>query len=477
MLIRGGTVLIREEAQWRFLKTDLRVEGGRIAAVEETIEAKSNEKVVDASGQMILPGLIDAHVHSYSNLLKGTTWGEPLELWSLGTVALGGALTAEEMALSARLGMAEMLRRGVTGCVDHIPHSFAVDAIAAEYRSAGFRAGIAPMLHDRSDHLLLKGMRERLPSRIRKELERAGGKTTADRKEECEQWIARWHHPQETVSVLVGPNSPQRCTRELLEMAGELAQQNRLGVHAHLLETRWQRDTAQGEGDPLIWLKEAGLLGKQTALAHCVWLTDKQITLIEECGCTVVHNPTSNLFLGSGAAPVGELLAVGVPMAFGSDGSNCATNHNMLEIARTALLLQRGYEHDPQKWMPAQAVWDGLTVNGAKTLRQEGVTGQIEKGARADMVFCRMSDPAWWPEVDRVEQMLLNLSQLDIDSVMVNGVFLMEAGNITAFDEQELLEQLREKGPQLKKKFQQALQEAEGLRPYYEAGYREAYLG
>lgn len=469
MLIKDGLVLQRTESGYVFLKLDVRAKNGVITEIAYGLRPEEGETQISAKDAFVVPGLVNAHVHSYSNLLKGTTQGEPLELWSLGTVALGGCMDETEMALSARLGIAEMLRCGVTACIDHIPHPTAVDAIAGEYRSAGFRAALAPMLHDRSDHLLLKGMREALPREVRERLESAVSATLEERCGQYRLWIRKHHHGDGMLSVLVGPNSPQRCTEELLFAAGELAREYGLGVHTHLLETLWQRDTAEAEGDPLEKLERAGLLGEKTSLAHCVWLSGRQRDMLSQYGCTVIHNPASNLFLGSGQAPVTKYLEDSIPVAFGSDGCNCGIGHNMLEIARHALLMQR----HTGAWLSTDDAWESLLRCGARAMLLEERTGEIAIGKSADITVWEANTPELMPRIEPAAQCIINLPRPVVRHSVINGNVVLKDGVITAFDEQELYLELKQRGAELRRKFLLASKSAAELRSWYEKVFFE----
>ena len=468
MIIKNGLVLTNLRGRPFFVKTDIRVIENKISEISENLSPNQNEEIIDARDKLVMPGLINSHSHSYTNILKGTTFGSPLELWSLGTVALGGELSADEMALSAQLGVAEMLHLGITGFVDHIPHPKAVDKIAEVYKTSGIRAAVAPMLHDISDHFLLKDLSDYFPENIAKNLVRNFESSIS----QYPEWIKNYHKPSDGIAMVVAPNSPQRATSTLLLKAGELAEKYNLAVHAHLLETTWQRDTAISMGEnPVAKLFESGLLTDKTSLAHSIYLTDQMIEMIAQSGATVVHNPTSNGFIGSGIAPVSKFLAHNIPIAFGSDGSNCATNHNMLEIARTALMLQRISNPDYKNWLSFSDIWRCLTVNGGNCLGSEQPIGEIKVGALADIIICEKNDSAYLPEINLEMQTIINSTSLNVLHSIINGKVVMKDKKILTFNEPQLFAEVLEHSKTFAKRFDSAISSTSELEAYYSTAY------
>lgn len=472
MLIKGGRVFTYSQDSFSFVRKDMRVEKTKIVKIAEELSPLEEEEIVYADGMLVLPGLTNAHYHSYTNILKGTSSGEPLELWTPGTVALGGLLDREEMTLSACMGIVEMLRNGVTSCVDHIPHLPHVDSIAQAYRDTGFRAGIAPMIHDISDHFLLTGLKEYFTDPVLKKLKEYRPLTADEYSGLYENWIEKWHRPKEGVQVILGPNAPQRASAALLERMGELNKRWGLAVHTHLLESRWQRDSSDAAGEDVVEkLDKAGLLSERTSLAHSVWLSREQTERIAKAGATIVHNPASNLFLGSGKAPVQEYKKSGIRIALGSDGSNCATNHNVLELARLAALLARLDNPYYEEWLTPTELWKMATINGSWATGWKNQAGALEEGCLADIVFEKAEDMAYYPEYDYAVQMLFNLERLNPVHVMINGKFVMRDKKILSLDEAGLREELLGRSSSLRDRLQTGLEATGELYGCYKRAY------
>ncbi|HML69443.1 MAG TPA: amidohydrolase family protein [Clostridia bacterium] len=458
MILQGGTALITQDERIECKKADIRIEGAHITELKTHLSAREGEEVVDAGGKLILPGLVNAHYHSYSNLLKGTTWGEPLEVWTPDTVALGGRMDEKRMQLSAQLGIVEMLRCGVTSCLDHIPHLNQVDAIARVYAQSGFRASIAPMIADRSDDQILPGLAQAL---------QAGGCPAAinhfrsmdEVTQLYEGWIKDWHRPGGTLRVAVGINSPQRASITALETACEISRKHRLKVHAHFLETSWQAQAAAQDGeDPLSKLEKADLLNSDLSLAHCIWLSKAQWKRLEKAGSCVVHNPTSNLLLGSGKMELTSLIGNGLRVAVGSDGSNCATGHNILEITRTAILLSRLEHPDYWNWLTQQDALSMMTINGSAASGWPGETGAIAPGMLADIVLMDERTSALLPAYDILTQLLLQQDSIRATDVLIHGAWMMRNKQILCLDENAIYQEAIEQQTELSSEFSTILQ-------------------
>jgi len=457
MILQGGTALITQDGRAVCKKADIRIEGALIIALDTCLSASEGEEVIDAGGKLILPGLVNAHYHSYSNLLKGTTWGEPLEVWTPDTVALGGRMDERRMRLSAQLGILEMLRCGVTSCLDHIPHLNQVDTIALVYAQCGFRAAIAPMIADRSDDQNLPGLASALQE---------GGHPPTNRFRSMDEvsqlyegWIKDWHRPEGTLRVAVGINSPQRASETALKTAFEISNRHRLKVHAHLLETSWQSQAAAQDGEePLDKLEKANLLNRDLSLAHCLWLSSAQWKRLKQAGVCAVHNPTSNLLLGSGKMELASLTHDGVRVALGSDGSNCATGHNMLEIARTAILLSRLEHPDYWNWLTQEDALAMMTVNGATACGWQGETGAIAPGMLADIVLIDERTIALLPAYDTLTQLLLYQDSIRATDVLIHGAWMMRNNQILCLDENTIYQEIIEHQTERSSEFSSILQ-------------------
>src|SRR5207249_2490301 len=263
------------------------VQGDSITAValtdREQRETRSRAReVFDAAGMILMPGLVNAHYHSYGTLLKGTQNRLPLEPWALYTVAYGRALGAEAIRLAVMLGAAEMIRNGVTACLDHFPHTRWADVALSAHEASGMRVAFAPFMYDVFDHEFLQIA---LPPEIRAALETAPRSDGATAERMYRDLGSRWRDHRR-VTIVLGPNAFQRCSPALLEVWRRLAADPGFHAHTHLVETRAQavRGRAVWPDGTVAEMARAGLLGERLSVAHGVWLTPEEGDLLARHG-------------------------------------------------------------------------------------------------------------------------------------------------------------------------------------------------
>lgn len=473
MLICNGYILDDQVGGAKLVRKDIRIlNNGIISAIDDALSPEPGEEVLFADNRFVMPGMVNSHYHSYSNLLKGTSTGEPLEIWACDTVALGHAMNRDYMRISAQLGIVEMLRSGVTSCLDHIPHLAYVDTIAETYADANFRASIAPMIADISDDQILADFGVPL----------GRGKTQEESEEYVqeirhlyENWVEKWHTPKSTMQIVCGINAPQRASHQALEAAREIEEKYDLGIHAHVLETCWQATSAQKlQEDPLEKLDQHGLLLKKTGLAHCVWLSERQLDKIASKNSTIILNPTSNMFLGSGTADLIGIIRRGIPAAIGTDGSNCATGQNLLECIRASMLLPRIGQRDYEKWPTIQDTWQMATKVGAEACGWENL-GQLKVGSRADIVLVDISGVEYWPANHFLLQILLYVGKLDVTDVLIQGKCVMRNRKVLCLDEENLMFEARKVSTVLPDAIETALQKSRGMKEAYKQAYAKHY--
>ncbi|WP_167577847.1 amidohydrolase family protein [Ammoniphilus sp. YIM 78166] len=415
--------------------------------------------IVDGKDRIILPGLINAHTHSYANLVKGTTENIPLEIWMLYIMAEGKHMSREDHVISAALGSIEMLKSGTTTFLDHLAQDFeGLSAVAEQYQSIGIRAFVTPMFGDLP-------YADSLPEKIG-----LGGmgstshgpksKTSASAQElidMVEEVIVKLANPDRGIGVAVGPSGPQRSSDDLLTGSMELAQKYDLPWHTHVLETRAQEVTAQRlyQKTMVEHLAELGILNRRVSLAHGVWLSSRDMELIREFEATVVHNPASNLLLGSGVAPIIPMKEAGVRLALGTDGSNCCGFQSMFESMKLAAILSNTHTADFQRWIQAVDVLTMATQGSAAALGMEDQIGSIEAGKKADLVFLDKKSTVFVPLNNLIWQLVYGKADSCIRAVYVGGKKVVEDGKVTFVDEAAIYEEAMERGVSLLKRCQE----------------------
>lgn len=439
LLVAGGAVLTRGEAEARssFKSLDMLVERGRIAALEPAgrIPAAAAREVLDASGRLVLPGLVNAHSHSYGQVCRHCLNDDTLEPWLPRAMAYAQGMTPADSALAARLHAADALRNGVTLLLDHarLAPDHVEGAIDA-YERCGLRVALAPQIGDRTIADSLPVLDPALHAAI----------TAADRWEprparvllDLMTALVRRTAGGEFVRPLAGPSTAERCTPELLRGLAAMAREHDLPVHTHLLESRVQR---RG-GDPLATLASAGLLGPRTTLAHCVHLTALDRARIAASGATVVHNPMSNLATGAGYFDLMRALGAGVRVAFGTDGFNCGGSQALLEAIRAGVTLGRP-EVPSAAWVRPSDVWAAATEGAAAALGFGDVAGRLHPGLGADFLVVDPARAGCYAGPDWLDQLVFAGFGGGLERVYVAGRLLAERGRLLHLNEGALAEE------------------------------------
>jgi cytosine/adenosine deaminase-related metal-dependent hydrolase len=364
--------------------------------------------------------LIDAHYHSPDNLNIGLLPDAPLELWSLASVPARGS-SPELLQVAARLGAAQLLRGGVTGVIDMVRPwpaltPAALDAVAEAYLGTGLRVAIAPVVRD-------------LPVVHTLPLDRAvqgpdePAANPSEQLEINEAFFGRWHGRAGRIQVHVGPSAPTRCSDALLDAAFDLARRLDTITHTHALETRAQAEQARRRwGQSLLrHLDALGALGPKTVLAHLVWPEADEPELLADRGVITVHNPTSNLALGSGRAPLPDLLAAGVTVALGTDAATCNDGLSMFESMKLATIVHRPDTPDWRRWPSASDALRLATRGGAAALGLAHELGRIEVGCLADLVVLDVQHPSLVPLKTPVRQVVMRGEPDLVRHVLIGG--------------------------------------------------------
>jgi cytosine/adenosine deaminase-related metal-dependent hydrolase len=254
-----------------------------------------------------------------------------------------------------------------------------------------------------------------------------------------EHLVARWRGVDGRLDVMLGVDGPQRCTPKLLELTGEFAARHRIGLHTHLLEAKTQHLMApQDHGGSFVrYLDRFGLVNERTSLAHFVWCSEDDVALAAERKVNVVHNPVSNLILGSGILPLARLLRAGVNVALGTDGQSGAAV-SILDAAKFATLLSRVADTDPNGWVDPRSAFRLATEGGAAAI---GLTGKLEPGSRADLALIDVSGVGWRPRGEVYHHLVMYENGANVRTVLVEGEVVVRDGRCAKIDEAAVLEE------------------------------------
>ena len=419
-LIRGGIVLPCEGSRIIHDPGSVLLEGRDILAVgpvEELDALAGPATVVDASDHAVIPGLHNCHLHS--GLLRGTAESMSLWDWLRSYVdPAHRALTPEIAEAASFLCYTESVRAGTTSVLD-MWRFMEGSARAAE--TVGIRATLAPYVADLPGYDYFESI-ESNRRLLRTHRETAEGRVRA--------WIGLEH-------LLY-------CSPEAFRAAAELAEEFDTGIHSHSSETIWEvQESLRRFGHrPIHEFFNRGVLGPRTVIAHCVWLDDQEIALLAGTGTSVAHCPCSNMKLSSGPARVGDMRRAGIAVGIGSDGEKENNNLDLLEEMKFASLLQKLSTLDPTTGDP----WDVLamaTLEGARVLGLDAVTGSLEPGKRADVVTVDLRGLHTTPvlhgrDFNVAAHLVFSASGHDVRDVFVDGRRLVEGGSVRSVDVEEV---------------------------------------
>ena len=431
-LFINALVLTMDENFSQHLPGAVAIGGDSIIAVGHEEEIKKEfagraQETVDCHGKILMPGLINAHTHVPMTLLRGLADDLRLDVWLMGYMmpVEREFVSPEFVRLGTLLACAEQIRSGVTTFNDMYYFEEDVAKAAAD---AGMRAVCgqtvmkfpAPDAASYEDSLLM-----------------------------AREFIQRWKdHP--LIVPAVSPHAPYTCTAEILRATAELAKEFDVPLHTHLAETAFEVENMRGEhGIPVIpYVKKQGLFEAKVIAAHCVHVDSGEIRTLMHARAGVSHNPSSNLKLASGFAPVMKMLETGLNVGIGTDGPASNNDLDMFEEVRLAAFVAKAVTNDPTS-LPAPWALLMATRLGAQALHIGHLTGSIEAGKRADLIVVDISPLHNSPSFKRAPdnayaQIVYAGKSTDVSDVMVNGKWLMRDHDLLTVNEEELLAQAAE---------------------------------
>jgi len=433
VLLRGGTLLPLRDSP-RPLAGDLLVSGTRIGGVGQVTPTPDTD-TVDISGCVVMPGLVQTHVHLVQTLFRGLAEDMPLLGWLRTRVwPLEAAHDEASVRASVRLGLLDLLTTGTTTILDMGTTHFG-DIVAEELVRSGIRARFGQAMMDTGE-----GVPANLLETTRASLD-AGGALTK-----------RWHKASSgRIGYVYMPRFALSCTRELLEAVTQLAKLSDLLVHTHSNESVDERNavTMATGRTPVQYLLDTGIACERAIIAHGVHLDDSEIEILKTTKTSVAHCPSSNLKLGSGIAQVARLRSARITVGIGADGAACNNRLDGFEEIRLATLLARVVSG-----MGTLSGYDAMglaTREGAKMLRIDAEVGTLEQGKRADLVVLDL-DKLDGPGGDPVARILFGGGSRAVRHVLVDGEFLVRDGRTTKMDASEVRAKAAEQlGPLMKR--------------------------
>ena len=456
-LIRGAAILKRGGPTDGPIETgDLLIRGDRIAAISPRLEVPLGANVIEAAGKLVMPGLVNAHLHTNEALFKGRYDNMPLEIWMLYAYPILAAKQPSPrlVYLRSMLVAIESLKTGVTCLTDDLYESprQEMDQLAAAvqaYDDIGIRATVSGHVVDRNFLDTIPFSREYVPADLQAEVDRGAPMRVDDYLAFAKEAHARFEGRSGRIRFMVAPSAPQRCTPDLMQAANELAREWGVPFHTHICETKVQGVTGPTfYGKSLMrYMRDFDLLHPWTTIAHSIWVTDDDIAVMGEAGVSIVHNTISNQKLGAGIAPVRKLLDAGVNVALGSDGICSNDTPRMFDVMHAAGLIHKVNNPDHHRWLTAAEVLHAGTLAGARSALLDGETGSLEVGKKADLLLLDMTTPNFTPCHDIRKHLVYCENGSSIEKVFVNGELVVDGGRLTRVDERALLAELRAEMP------------------------------
>lgn len=374
--------------------------------------------VLDGRDKVLMPGLVNLHNHVSMTLLRGYADDMALMPWLTEKIwPFEAKMTADDVYLGARLGIAEMLLGGTTTFVDMYWHA---EEVIRAARESGIRGVICPTFVGANyDHFEQEALR-----------------ILQDPTLACD----------ERIRVRIAPHAPYTCPPDTIRKALSLCERFGVGIHTHVSETRdEQRTVMETYGKtPAEYLRDLGMFDYPTLAAHCVFLSESDMDIFARHGVAVSHNPHSNMKLASGVAPVARMLEKGLTVGFGTDGPSSNNDLDMWEEMRTGSLLQKVSTGDPCA-LSAYETLHMATAGGAKAIGMEGELGIVAPGARADLLLVDTRRAHLTPCHDLVANLAYSAKAADVDTVIVQGNIVVQGGQLCGVDLPNLYTQAQQR--------------------------------
>lgn len=454
ILIRGGRVYDHDGDVHQPVQADILICGERIERIGPNLPAEAGVEIIDANGQLVVPGFVNAHYHSHDVMAKGLFEEMPFDIWTLhSNPANYGPRALEEVRLRTLVGAAEQLRNGITTIQDFltlVPQDEAlVDTVLSAYEEAGVRVVFAIAARDRAALDIAPFVPKDLPEAVRKRIAGSDRKASDELDFIAAQIRRLGLKPTPLQTWALAPSAPQRCSRELLEGIAALSREHGIPVFTHVYETRIQAAAARQQPSApslLDVLARAGLMNEHLNIVHGVWLTSHDIAQIAEAGARVVHNPVSNLKLKSGVAPILDLHRAGVEIALGCDNYSCAETQNIFLAMRMLCLLPAVTDPEPGPINAAYAL-KAATLAGARAVGLADNVGALKPGMLADLMILDLKEPAFVPFNSAARQIVFSEAGRAVRTVIVGGRPVVRNGKLTTVDEAALAAAVAEIAP------------------------------
>jgi 5-methylthioadenosine/S-adenosylhomocysteine deaminase len=425
LIVSGGTVVTVDAARNIFNPGAVAIDGNTIVAVGPAADIANRFRGTDqinTVGQVVIPGLVNAHTHAPMVLYRGLADDLPLQEWLEKYIFPAEAKTVsrEMVRVGTRLAVLEMLQSGTTAFADMY---YFEEEIGRATKAAGLRGVLGQTII---------------------QFPVADAKTPVEALARAEAFIKEFQH-DDLIVPAVAPHAPYTNDTNTLQASRALATKYGVPLITHVAETSSEVKTSQmahGGMTPVAYLDSIGFFGPRTLANHVVWATPADIQILHERRVGVSHNPESNMKLASGISPVPAMLAAGVSVGLGTDGAASNNDLDMFEAMRVAALLHKVNSGDPRA-IPATTALEMATINGARALGLDKEIGSLETGKRADLVVVSMARARQTPMYNPISHLVYVSRGEDVQTTIVNGRVLMRDRKVLTLDEAAVLSDAR----------------------------------
>ena len=438
ILIKNGYILTLNPKREIITEGSLYIEDNTIRDVGNTEDLKSHkaELVIDAKNKVVMPGLIDTHIHLSQALIRGCADDVSLVDWLKKYVwVLQGNFTEDDGRVSAELCMAEMIRTGTTSFIDCMIHSrYGFDGIAKSVKLVGMRGALSKIIMDSTGYadsadIMYPGMVEDADACLK----------------ETDEMYSKWHNKADgRIQVWYGLRSLGAVTSELFKDVARRTREKKTRMTMHLGEVVDDvRYVKENYGTNLTtFARDHDLLGPEMVFAHGIHFEDSELKVLADTKSNISHCPASNMKLASGFAKIPQMLKAGVPVSLGCDGGPSNNTYDLVREMRLAALIHKSYVKDPLVVTAEQAI-EMATLGGAVAMGIDNIVGSLEQGKLADVILINLHELGLTPHTNPVSNLVYSGSGEYVDTVIVNGRVLMQDKRLLTLDETKVMENSR----------------------------------
>ncbi|MCR4892795.1 MAG: amidohydrolase [Lachnospiraceae bacterium] len=417
IVIKDALALLPAGAEDKIGKHSIYIEGDKIVGIDEKPVSFQEDKVIDGKDRLVIPGLINAHTHTYMTMMRNCADDLSFTDWLFGRISpIEDSLTPEDAYWASCLGQIEMIKSGTTTFNDQQMH---IHQTTKAVKESGMRAvicrGLVGDQYDRNDKRLQEALEEMEDGR------------------DCSR-----------LNFRLGPHAPYSCGPDYLRMCADVAKEKGLGIHIHLAEGPVESENMMKDYHctPTEYVRDAGIFDVPTIAAHCIRLNESDMDILKEHNVSVVTNPASNMKLGNGFAPIPSFMEKGINVCLGTDGAASNNSQNMFREMGYLALIHKGV-HDTPQCISAKETFRMATINGAAALGLQDDIGSIEVGKKADLSILRLDVPSMMPNNNLIAALCYSANGSEADTVIIDGRVVMEKREIQTLDEEKVYYQIR----------------------------------